>query len=300
MKKIILDTDIGSDIDDVLCLAYLLNHKECDLLGITTVSGDNVNRAKIASAVCRYFGRGDIPIYPGVEKPIFVRQRQNVAQQAVRLGNWDHDSCFPVDMSAVEFMRSTIRKNPGEVYLVGIGPLTNLAALFVTDPEISSMLAGLYVMGGRFTMKQPGATVVEWNILCDPHAAQIVFSQDIREFYIAGLDVTCDVKLDRETIRRRMQGTPYRIVLDFAEVWFEKREFAVFHDPLVAALLFDTHICNYVRGDVFVELKSDALLGYTVMRQNEGGRINIAVNVDAERFFNHYFAVFDGAPVLQN
>lgn len=294
MKKIILDTDIGSDIDDVLCLTYLLKQRQCNLLGITTVSGDNINRAKIASALCRHQGRGDIPIYPGIENPIFVPQRQKIAHQAKKLENWPHDKEFPENCSAIEFMRSTIRKHPGEVYIIAIGPLTNIATLFIMDPEIPKLLAGIYVMGGRFTMKQPGATTVEWNILCDPHAAQIVFSKNIKEFYVAGLDVTCDLKQSNEEMQRCMQGDVYRPVLDFAQVWFEKREFIVYHDPLVAAILFDREICTYVRSNITVELKSDVLLGYTMMKQNDDGLHSIACNVNSERFFNHYFGVING------
>ena len=67
--KILLDTDIGSDIDDAVCLAYLLAQPDCELLGITTVTGEAVERAKMASALCKVAGK-DVPIYPGVEQPI--------------------------------------------------------------------------------------------------------------------------------------------------------------------------------------------------------------------------------------
>lgn len=71
-KKVILDTDIGSDIDDAVALAYLLKHPQCHLMGITTVSGQPVERAKLASALCIAAGKPDIPIYPGTESPILA------------------------------------------------------------------------------------------------------------------------------------------------------------------------------------------------------------------------------------
>ena len=77
-KKIILDTDIGSDIDDAVCLAYLLSHPDCDLMGITTVSGEPVKRAMLASAICKAVNR-NIPIYPGSEAPLLIKQKQPVA-----------------------------------------------------------------------------------------------------------------------------------------------------------------------------------------------------------------------------
>src|SRR5215213_5319664 len=103
VKKVILDTDIGSDIDDAICLAYLLSQPECDLLGITTVSGEVRERAKLASALCKTAGR-DVPIYPGVEKPLLIAQRQPRAPQAAALGDWAHESNFPQG-EAINFLR---------------------------------------------------------------------------------------------------------------------------------------------------------------------------------------------------
>ena len=73
--KIILDTDIGTDIDDALALAYLLMKPECELMGITTVTGEAKTRAKLASVICKAANRGDIPIYPGNEECILIEHR---------------------------------------------------------------------------------------------------------------------------------------------------------------------------------------------------------------------------------
>lgn len=93
--KILLDTDIGSDIDDAVCLAYLLAQPECDLLGITTVTGEPLLRARLASALCHAAGR-DIPIYPGAANPLIIAQRQTSATQAARLDRWSHTTDFPI------------------------------------------------------------------------------------------------------------------------------------------------------------------------------------------------------------
>src|SRR5688572_28764132 len=111
--KVLLDTDIGSDIDDAVCLAYLLAQPDCELLGITTVSGEPIQRAMIASAVCTLAGQ-QIPIYPGAADPLLVPQRQTRAQQASALGRWPHELEFPRGQ-AIEFLRQTIRAHPGEV-----------------------------------------------------------------------------------------------------------------------------------------------------------------------------------------
>src|SRR5574342_1223201 len=111
--KILLDTDIGTDIDDAVCLAYLLANPQCELLGITTVTGEAERRAMMASALCKAAGK-KIPISPGAEQPLLVPQKQTQAQQAVALGKWEHDKNFPRGQ-AVEFLRQSIRTHPGEI-----------------------------------------------------------------------------------------------------------------------------------------------------------------------------------------
>ena len=112
-QKVLFDTDIGSDIDDAVALAYLLAQPQCELLGITTVSGEAVRRAQIASALCINAGK-DIPVFPGREAPLLSPQRQPLAPQAAALGLWPHTPNFPRG-EAVAFLRQTIRANPGDL-----------------------------------------------------------------------------------------------------------------------------------------------------------------------------------------
>jgi len=136
--KVLLDTDIGSDIDDAVALAYLLSHPDCDLLGITTVSGDPTSRAMIASAIC-HVAETDVPIYPGAASPPLIPQRQTEVPQADCLSRWDHSTQFP-EGQAIEFLRSTIRAHPNEITLLSIGPLTKIVLLLAVDPEAVSLL----------------------------------------------------------------------------------------------------------------------------------------------------------------
>jgi len=289
--KVLLDTDIGSDIDDAVCLAYLLAQSECELLGITTVTGQAEERAMLASALCKVAGK-EVPIFPGAEQPLLVPQRQRQAPQAAALGKWAHDTRFPQGQ-AVEFMRQTIRQHPGEVVLLTIGPLTNVALLFGVDREIPSTLKGLVMMCGCFTDRLPGVGPLEWNAICDPHAAARVYQTSVCLHRSIGLDVTCQVTLAAEQVRPSFQADLLRPVLDFAEVWFQGRDIITFHDPLAAATMFDAQICAFERGTVAVELSSEAAKGMT--RWQPGGsdaRHEVALEVNRERFFEHYFSVF--------
>lgn len=288
--KLILDTDIGSDIDDAICLAYLLARPDCELLGITTVTGQAVERAKIASALCRLAGR-DIPILPGVESPLLIPQRQPEAPQAAVLANWPHDTAFPQGQ-AVEFLRQTIRQFPGEVTLLTIGPLTNIALLFKVDPDIPALLRALVMMAGVFTNRQAGVGPAEWNARLDPHATAIVYGARVAEHRSVGLDVTSRLKLGRAEVQQRFQAGLLRPVLDFAGVWFRQRETITFHDPLAALCLFEDDVCTFERGRVEVELLSDRLKGVTFWKPDPAGPHQVALEVDEPGFFERFFAPF--------
>lgn len=290
--KLLLDTDIGSDIDDAVCLAYLLAQPECELLGITTVSGEPEKRAMLASALCKVAGK-EPPILPGAAQPLLVAARQTSASQSAALERWPHETHFP-DGHAIGLMREMIRKHPGEVTLLAIGPMTNVALLFAMDPEIPHLLKDLYMMIGAFNT--PGSASGlhnEWNALNDPHAAAIVYQAIAPVHRSVGLDVTLQVQMEAGEVRQRFQTPLLRPVLDMAEVWFSFRPEITFHDPLAAAAIFDPAICTFTRGDVEVELLSTHLAGVTHFAANPSGRHEVATGVDRDRFFAEYFGKTD-------
>ena len=289
-EKVLFDTDIGTDIDDAVCLAYLLAQPACELLGITTVSGEANKRAMLASAICRAADK-DIPIYPGAEDPLLIAQRQPNAQQADALEDWPHRSAFPQG-AAVEFLRQTVRAHPGEVTLLAVGPLTNIGLLFRADPEIPRLLKRLVLMCGQFLGCAAGRGPVEWNASCDPHAAAIVYGSAVAVHRSHGLDVTQQVRMPAQEVRERFQAPLLRPVAAFAEVFFQRRDEITFHDPLAATTIFDDRICTFADGAVEVELESRQLAGFMHWRANKAGRQQVADTVDTERFFSHYFSVF--------
>lgn len=293
MTKILLDTDIGTDIDDSVCLAYLLSQPQCELLGITTVSGEPVKRAMLASAICKVAGK-EVPIYPGVENPLLVHQHQPWAQQAKALGRWEHDTEFPMGQ-AITFMRDTIMANPGEVTLLAIGPLMNVALLFATYPETVKALKELVIMGGRFGNGLSDMPEAEWNILNDPHAAAIVYNAPLKKFRSIGLDVTMQIMMSRAEVHENFKARVLEPVKDFADVWFENAAYTTFHDPLAATCIFNDDICEFTPGTVHVELTAEEpLKGLTHFTKDENGAHLIATKVDRDAFIRHYFGVVNG------
>ncbi len=291
---VILDTDIGSDIDDAVALAYLLRQPRCELLGVTTVTGDVARRAALCDVICRAAGRDDVPIHAGAAEVLLFGPGQPEVPQYEAIAGRPHRREFPRS-TAIDFLRQTIRARPGEVTLLAIGPLTNVALLCAVDPEAVSMLKEVVLMCGVFTGGHghgPGDR--EWNALVDPVATAMVFRARLPRLTSVGLEVTTPCQLDAGECRRRFQaaGGPLGVVADLAEVWFKGSSRITFHDPLAAALLFEPGLCTYAHGTVTVETQSSALAGLTRFRPHETKPPHrVAVEVDAEAFFRHYFAV---------
>ena len=287
--KVILDTDIGSDIDDSLALAYLLCQPRCDLLGVTTVTGEPLLRAQMVSAICRHIGRNDVPIHCGCPIGMMAPLAQMKASQARALSGWDYQKDFP-DNTALDFLRTTIRANPGEVTLLAIGPMTNVGLLLAAEPQIAGLLKQLVLMCGVF-FRSGG----EWNAINDPAATAITYGmgpQDRPARHVSfGLDVTTKCKMDRDECRRQFSAKVLEPVRGFAEVWFQHTDQVTFHDPLAAACVFEPDLCTYREGTVRVSL-AEPTRGWTVFSgAGDTKPHTVAHQVDAQAFLKHYFSI---------
>jgi len=293
---ILLDTDIGSDIDDAVALAYLLAQPRCELLGITTVTGEPHRRAALARAVCLAAGRENVPVHVGLEAPLIAGPLQPRAPQtevlpAAALTEFENRP------TAVDFLRDTIRARPGEITLLAIGPLTNLGVLFALDPELPTLLKQLVLMGGAFWTRaagHTGATGAEWNLRCDPHAAAVVFRAPVPVVKVVGLDVTGPCRLPSSDVREKFASASSALTLvsEMAEVWFRDRPEITFHDPLAAALIFEPGLCGLTRRTVRVDTDSPRAQGQAYFDEGaDSGPHEVAETVDAEAFFGHYFNI---------
>ena len=145
-----------------------------------------------------------------------------VAEQAVVLEHWPHAEHFSYG-EAIPFMEHTIRAHPGEVVLLTIAPLTNVAALFASDEDLPHLLKGIVSMCGLFTRRLANVKPMEYNAGFDPYATAIVYRSKAPMHRSVGLDVTKSVTMDAREFRKRFQVKQLQPVLDFAEVWFQRR-----------------------------------------------------------------------------
>ena len=288
--KILLDTDIGTNSDDALCLSWLLANPACDLLGITTVTGEAAKRAESADAICRSAGRS-VPVFPGAEQPLVITQRQTVCEQYhaisphVLKADVSHDG-------AVDFLSRTIRKHPGDITIITIGPLTNIAMLFKKDPGVTRLLGGIVSMCGNYGAGPVKEDSTETNVRLDPHAAEAVFRQSLPRHCCAGIDVTRSLTMDRSRFMRDIYPLLLTPVKRMAEMWFTERETVTFHDPLAAMIALIHDVCTYERGDISVAIEDGEQRGRTDWRPDGSGTVEIANHVDRERFFSLYSSTF--------
>ena len=283
--KILLDTDIGCDIDDCLALAYLLGRRDVELLGITTVTGAPHLRACLAHAVCLAAGQR-VPVRVGLSEPtsgILRQEGLTVNQQAVA-------ECCPFDCTeeetAIEFMRRTVEASPHEVTLVAIGPLTNVATLFTRYPHIPALLGGLAVMGGRYTEDPAFDTSrwgeAEWNILCDREAAATVFSRCASPCLVIGVEETCRFSIPPRPLKALLRDIPrWRPVSDAIPTTVER---IYFHDALLAYALLAPEEVETARGTLAVEAER----GATRFTPVEGGPFRLVTGYKPERFWADY------------
>lgn len=150
------------------------------------------------------------------------------------------------------------------------------------------------MMCGRFFDPPPqGYAAIEWNAQVDAHATRIVYGARIPVHRSVGLDVTHTVSMSRAEFREAfLEIRLFEPILEWAEIWFRDRPGTTFHDPLAAAAVFEPGLCSFERGLVTVALDPPESLGATSwVRDVSGGPHEVAVGVDARRFFDHYLSV---------
>jgi purine nucleosidase len=280
--EIVLDTDIGDDIDDALALAVALHSPELKLRGVTTVFRNAPRRACLAQHLLQVFGRTEIPVVPGCSKPLlqpFERLRGGT-QLGSQFEILEEDIWYGHG-HAVDFLIETARvaeePDPENLLtIVPIGPLTNIALALAREPELIPRVR-IMLMGGQWCEER-----AEWNISCDPEAAAMVFGSGV-EVAMVGLDVTLRCKLDETHLQRiARRNTPQSELLTrLIGLWQRDSGRPVtLHDPLAVLSLFDECV-TWQEKRIEVAL-CGAARGKTLVVDGPPNA-RVAVAVDAER-----------------
>lgn len=308
---VLLDCDPG--IDDAMAIFYGLGAPEIDIVAIGTVWG-NVPVETATSNALRLLeiaGRPDIPVAQGAPRPLMGPEPtfSGIIHGKDGQGNANlpPPTTRPTGESAAEQIVRLSRERPGELTLVAVGPLTNLAIAVSLDPTLASRIKSVVIMGGAFLVPGNARPVGEANIWHDPEAAQIVLDAGW-PVTVVGLDVTTKARVSQEVFDQlRDSGTSagrhlHRIVgtyLDAYEQRYGRREGAM-HDALALGIAADpTLVLRAPRTRVDVELTGQHTRGMTVADlrwwiTREDANASVVLEADTERFIQRWIEVIGG------
>ena len=278
VQKVILDTDIGNNVDDAYALTLLVSLQKAKLLGVTTVSGATEQRAQLAAKLLMKLGSSTIPVYAG---------RPN-DQPMNGLYEWalGFHSTSLQKVPAVEFLHEQIQRFPGEITLVAIGPLTNLGDLFLRYPQTARQVKHIVAMGGALNVGYDGQppAVPEYNVKSDPIAAQVVF-QSGAPLTMVGLDATVMMQLDEARQAQLFAlGTPATDALGALTALWGDRIPTLF-DPMAVACALGYRFADDEPHHVVVE--DDGLTRITEGPHN----VTTLFNPRKDAFLDWYIAV---------
>jgi purine nucleosidase len=275
MRPVIFDTDIGTDVDDILALVLLAKAPELQLIGVTTVYGDTVLRARIAQVTCDLLQRKEIAVVPGERQTLTGRQIFWAGQEGYGIPGLDKVR-ISESISAVQYLIETSERYGNDLEVLATGPLTNIAAAIAKGPKALSRIKHLYLMGGAFWMDR-----YEHNIRCDPEAARIVFASGIPITAI-GLDLTLRVRLDRKDVEKIAQigGGLGPLLEDQISRWWELWQVTWNHphDPLAALTMVRPDLFIFETWDVEIAAEGRRE-GLTRLMENKNSNIRIGFDV---------------------
>ncbi|MCU4183310.1 nucleoside hydrolase [Acidiferrimicrobium sp. IK] len=305
-RQIILDCDPGHD--DAVAILFAAGHPGVDLVGITTVAGNQtLDRTTHNACVVCSVGGIEVPVHAGAARPL-LRPLRTAAEIH---GESGLDGPAPIEPAvapraghAVDWIIDTVLAAPGDVSLVAVGPLTNLAMALRREPAVAEAVREVVIMGGSYTRGNT-TPAAEFNILVDPEAASIVFEAPW-PVTMVGLDVTHQALCTPEVQRGFAEmGTPAGDFIDGLMRFFRGNYAGVtgmadppVHDPCAVAVLADPDTVEVVPATVQVETSGAFTSGMTVVdfKAPAGSRHRVATGLDAPRFWAAVHAAVAALP----
>jgi purine nucleosidase len=299
-RPVLLDTDLGSDVDDAIALELLLASPELRLVAVTTVSGDVAGRTHATARLLGAAGRGDVEVCAGASEPLVRKNRFNA--DVIPLEAYPPAPGAPVsdEPAAARIVRAA-RETPG-LELIAIGPLTNLAHALALDQDLPERVARLHLMGGHIRRVAIGARVcepgIDYNLCSDPEASVMVLGAGFATRLVTA-DVTLQVWL-READLARLASAPRpvtRALVPLVRLWtpVQRRIFvdqlggtlaadnaAFLHDPLAVLSLVEASALRFERLHVVTTVEAGVLRTHEVSGDaGLGAAMEVATAVDA-------------------
>lgn len=276
-KKILIDTDIGGDVDDALALAMALNAPDIEIVGITNVYLANAWRAGVTKQLLKVYGREDIPVCTGAEKPLIGWwDESRIPNSSPDYGEYRGEA-LPHACDFIIRMAETVE----DLTVVAIGPLSNLGLALAKAPHIAGKIR-ILMMGGQVNRAHP-----EWNIVCDPEAARIVFESGA-PITMVGLDVTNRCQFTREEVDMVGQAGNVRsdTLAQMMEIFIKNFGYLpILHDPLAMSLLMWDDVLTLEKKNILIETGGQYTRGLTIdCDWGDGVPVTVATDVNVEEF----------------
>ena len=306
IKKILLDTDIGDEIDDALAL-YFAMVQGIEIVGVTTVFKNTDERARITKRLMKLFGQGyeNIPVFAGHGTPI-----------AEKAENYPHTCHFHEGLlsdeyapdgdadAAVDFIIDSCARYGEELAVVAIGPFTNIAKVIEKNPDALNKAGKVVIMGGAYYRQY-----ADWNVMCDAEAADVMF-RSLKNLECVGADVTHKTVLSREEHEAVLNCKNDAAAIEIAELirlWsvVNPDRYPTLHDPLAIYYAVHPEVCEveaqriavltegYARGlTLNVDAYNKAYMNPECDVLDKRHTALVAKNVDEKAFINKFIAAF--------
>ncbi len=294
--KIILDTDPGND--DLLAIIMALKSELIDIRGMTIVGGNASleNTTNNALSLLTYMNRVDVPVYVG--DPSALNERSTSPEEFDEFKSHRIEihgetglhvplpspSIEPKKMHAVDFIISEAKSNKGDLTLVPIGPLTNIAMAIKKEPDLKDWINCIHLMGGAVNVPGNVTEHAEFNVYCDPVAANEVMSSGI-EIKLCGLDITRETSVRREETSWLNGNSPgEQIIRRLLDTVFKKipdRNYFSLHDPITVLSVLHPELIEWEMFDVSV-IPNGPESGKTLGKINSEGSVAVGVNIDQD------------------
>src|SRR5439155_1690686 len=284
--KVLLDTDIGTDIDDGWALGYALKSPSFELLGVTVGDGDTAQRARLACKLLYRLGRTDVPVAVGRSTPAIPANRIDYQFAWAE----DFHDYAPIATPAADFLADLIRRNPNQITLIAVGPLHNIGDLVRQHPDVVPLVKRVVLMSGSIGANASSPTpYAEWNVKLAIPEAQAVYAA-AWPVTIVPLDSTTYVRLeDQERDTLRNAGTPLVVALEaLLRLWMDRPGSRMtLHDQM--ALAEAQHPGRFFGRCETMPLRVDSE-GYTRVDRTNGRPVTVCLEPKRNEFMTHYLA----------
>jgi purine nucleosidase len=299
-RRLVLDTDMGSDVDDALCLALGLASPELEFNAVTTVGNESAERARISKRLLELGGAPGVPVFAGCRVPVLAGARFNWFGHEGE-GILEPGRAVPIeDEHAVDALLRLSREEPLEI--VAVGPMTNLAVALMKDPDFAGRVRSLTIMGGHIRHVEYGGHVfapgVDYNLCADPEASYLVLRSGM-PIRLVTADVTLQTRLTSADLARleAVDSPFHRALCAAVRIWtpVQRRLFgragcevdddctAFLHDPLTLAVLYDESLCSFETLEIAAAIEDGVFRTFERERPgDDSAPIRCAVAVDAE------------------